>query len=67
MGERIDSIEHGLEHLEAAIKNDDAYDYKRVVLDFCHAAQLLLKEILFRIDSTRLVHIAKGQYVLIFI
>ncbi|WP_191567591.1 hypothetical protein [Metabacillus idriensis] len=45
-----DSIEHGLEHLEAAIKNDDAYEYKRVVLDFCHAAELLLKEILFRID-----------------
>ncbi|MED3835920.1 hypothetical protein [Peribacillus frigoritolerans] len=45
-----DSIVHGLEHLEAAIENDDAYDYKRVVLDFCHAAELLLKEILFRID-----------------
>lgn len=45
-----DSIEHGLEHLEAALENDNAYDYKRVVLDFCHAAELLLKEILFRID-----------------
>lgn len=45
-----DSIEHGLEHLEAAIKKDDPYDYKRVVLDFCHAAELLLKEILYRIN-----------------
>ncbi|PES24637.1 hypothetical protein CN488_04580 [Bacillus anthracis] len=45
-----DSIEHGLEHLEVAIRNDDAYEYKRVVLDFCHAAELLLKEILFRIN-----------------
>ena len=46
-----DSIEHGLEHLESAIRIDDAYDYKRVVLDFCHAAELLLKEILLRIRS----------------
>ena len=45
-----DSIEHGLEHLESAIKTDDPYHYKRVVLDFCHAAELLLKEILFRIN-----------------
>ncbi|GIO28282.1 hypothetical protein [Ornithinibacillus bavariensis] len=45
-----DSIEHGLEHLEIAINNDNAYDYRRAVLDFCHAAELLLKEILFRID-----------------
>lgn len=43
-----DSIEHGLEHLESAISNEDVYDYKRVVLDFCHAAELLLKEVLFR-------------------
>ncbi|UOE58281.1 hypothetical protein HPB58_13035 [Priestia filamentosa] len=45
-----ESIEHGLEHLEAAIINNNAYDYKRVILDFCHAAELLLKEILFRIN-----------------
>ncbi|WP_436864772.1 hypothetical protein [Bacillus fungorum] len=45
-----DSIEHGLQHLETAITNDSAYDYKRVVLDFCHAAELLLKEVLFRIN-----------------
>lgn len=45
-----DSIEHGLEHFEAAIRSDDPYDYKRSVLDFCHATELLLKEILYRID-----------------
>lgn len=27
------SIEHGLEHLETAIKNDNAYDYKKVVVE----------------------------------
>lgn len=43
-----DSIEHGLDHLEEAVKKDNPYDYKRAVLDFCHAAELLLKEILFR-------------------
>ncbi|WP_142312313.1 hypothetical protein [Bacillus wiedmannii] len=36
--------------MEIAINNDNAYDYKRVVLDFCHAAELLLKEVLFRIN-----------------
>ncbi|MED3795673.1 hypothetical protein P4571_24975 [Niallia alba] len=45
-----ESIEHGLEHLEKAIERNKPYDYKRAVLDFCHAAELLLKEILFRID-----------------
>lgn len=45
-----DSINHGLEHLEAAITSDNPYDYKRAVLDFCHAAELLLKEILYRIN-----------------
>lgn len=45
-----DSIEHGLEHFEDAINSDNPYDYKRAVLDFCHATELLLKEILFRIN-----------------
>lgn len=43
-----DSLDHGLDHLEKAVGTGNAYDYKRVVLDFCHAAELLLKEILYR-------------------
>lgn len=46
----FDSIEHGLDHLQKAIKTDNGFDYKRTVLDFCHATELLLKEVLYRIN-----------------
>lgn len=49
-----DSLQHGLVHLERAEKTEELslaiFDYKRAVMDFCHAAELLLKEMLFRID-----------------
>ena len=45
-----DSLVHGLDHLENAVKNDSVFEYKRSVLDFCHATELLLKEMLFRIN-----------------
>lgn len=49
-----DSLQHGLEHLELAEHNNNLplaiFDYKRAIMDFCHAAELLLKEMLFRID-----------------
>ncbi|MDA2480184.1 hypothetical protein ACS2TZ_27125 [Bacillus cereus group sp. Bce025] len=45
-----DSINHGLSHLEEAVKTGNIFDYKRAVLDFSHAAELLLKEMLFRIN-----------------
>ncbi|MFX3643284.1 MAG: hypothetical protein ACE3L7_32330 [Candidatus Pristimantibacillus sp.] len=45
-----DSLDHGIEHLEKAVKEDNPFEYKRAVLDFCHAAELLLKEVLFRIN-----------------
>ncbi|PFV34816.1 hypothetical protein COL01_10740 [Bacillus thuringiensis] len=44
------SLNHGPSHLEETVKARNIFDYKRAVLDFSHAAELLLKEMLFRIN-----------------
>lgn len=46
----MDSINHGLEHLEHGVKADNKKDYKQAVLSLFQGTELLLKELLCQIN-----------------
>lgn len=46
----ITSINHGIDHLVYAVENDSKEDYKQSILSTFQGTELLLKELLYRID-----------------
>lgn len=46
----ITSINHGIDHLVYAVENDSKDDYKQSILSTFQGVELLLKELLYRID-----------------
>jgi predicted RNA-binding Zn-ribbon protein involved in translation (DUF1610 family) len=46
----ITSINHGIDHLVYAVENDSKDDYKQSILSTFQGVELLMKELLYRID-----------------